>query len=133
MRGDSERGRLFSRRAVLIGGAQAGLFSLLAARLYYLQVIEGEKYRTLAEENRVNLRLIAPPRGQILDRTGTPLAVNEQNYRVVLLPEQVDDIDSLLDSLAGYVNLDEGDRKRILRDFKNSSNFNAVLVRDNLT
>jgi penicillin-binding protein 2 len=133
MRGDSERGRLFSRRAVLIGGAQVGLFSLLAARLYYLQVIEGEKYRTLAEENRINLRLIAPPRGQILDRTGTPIAINEQNYRAVLLPEQVDDLDPLLDKLGAYVPLDDADRKRIARDFQNSSNLNAVLVRDNLS
>src|ERR1700733_15105378 len=133
MRGDSERARLFTRRAILVGAAQAGLFSLLAGRLYYLQVIEGEKYRTLAEENRVNLRLIAPPRGQILDRIGTPLALNEQNYRVVLLPEQVDDLDPLLDSLQAYVPLDDGDRKRITRDFKNSNNLNAVLVRDNLS
>src|SRR3977135_2693327 len=121
MRGDSERERLFTRRAVLIGTAQAGLFSLLAGRLYYLQVIEGEKYRTLAEENRVNLRLIAPPRGQILDRTGTPLALNEQNYRVVLLPEQVDDLDILLNKLSDYITLDDADRKRIARDFKNDS------------
>src|SRR5277367_3054013 len=99
MAGDSERARLFSRRAILLGGMQAGLFSLLAGRLYYLAIIEGEKYRTLADENRINLRLLAPPRGQIFDRTGAPLAVNQQNYRVVLLPEQVDDIDALLDHL----------------------------------
>jgi penicillin-binding protein 2 len=133
MRGDSERGRLFTRRAILIGGAQAGLFSLLAGRLYYLQVIEGGKYRTLAEENRINLRLIAPPRGQIVDRSGTPLALNEQNYRVVLLPEQVDDLDASLDSLSSLIALTDADRKRIARDFKNDSDLNAVMVKDNLT
>src|SRR5271155_3501867 len=133
MAGDNERSRLFTRRAVLIGGMQGALFALLAGRLYYLEVIEGGKYRTLAEENRINLRLIAPPRGQILDRTGTALALNQQNYRVVLLPEQVDDLDALLDSLATFVPMDDSDRKRITRDFKNSDNFNAVLVRDNLS
>jgi penicillin-binding protein 2 len=46
--GDSERSRLFTRRAVLVGGLQAGLFTLLAGRVYYLEIIEGEKYRTLA-------------------------------------------------------------------------------------
>src|ERR1700735_1113090 len=133
MRGDSERARLFTRRAVLIGAAQGGIFSLLVGRLYYLEVIEGGKYRTLAEENRINLRLIAPPRGQILDRTGTPLALNEQNYRVVLLPEQVDDLDASLDKINAYVPLTDAERKRITRDFRNDSDFNAVLVRDNLT
>jgi penicillin-binding protein 2 len=133
MRGDSERQRLFTRRAILIGAAQGGIFSLLVGRLYYLQVIEGSKYRTMAEENRINLRLVAPPRGQILDRNGTPLAANEQNYRVMLLPEQVDDLDTLLDGIGNYVPLGEGDRKRITRDFRNNNDLNAIPVKDNLT
>jgi penicillin-binding protein 2 len=133
MAGDNERSRLFTRRAILIGAAQTGVFSLLAGRLYYLQVIQGQNYRTLAEENRINLRLIAPSRGQILDRLGTPMALNEQNYRLILLPEQVDDIDALLDKLTGYIAITDGDRKRIARDLNESGNLNAVLVRDNLT
>jgi penicillin-binding protein 2 len=133
MAGDSERARVFTRRAILLGGMQAGLFSLLAGRLYYLAVIEGKKYQIMAEENRINLRLIAPPRGQIFDRAGVPLAINQQNYRVVLLPEQVEDTDALLDGLNGYIEISDVDRKRILRDIRNSSTFNAILVKDNLT
>lgn len=133
MAGDTERARLFTRRAVLIGGTQVALFSLLAGRLYDLAVIEGEKYRTLADENRINLRLIAPARGQIFDRAGAQLAINQQNYRIVLLPEQVDDADALLDSLGNYVDVTDADRKRILREMRNSSTFNAILVKDNLT
>lgn len=133
MAGDSERSRLFSRRAILIGGAQATLFSILAGRLYFLEIIEGEDYRTLAEENRINLRLVAPRRGQILDRLGTPLAINQQNYRVVLLPEQVQNLQDLLEKLKAYIQLDDADKKRIERDLKNVGNFNAILVKDNLT
>lgn len=133
MAGDSERSRLFSRRAVLIGGAQATLFSILAGRLYYLEIMEGTKYRTLAEENRINLRLIPPRRGQILDRLGVPLALNQQNYRIVLLPEQVQDLGFLLDTLVNYVDLTDADRKRIERDVRNSSTFTAIMVKDNLT
>src|SRR5580704_13946980 len=131
--GDSERSRLFTRRAVLIGGLQASLFAVLVGRVYYLEIIEGEKYRTLAEENRVNLRLLAPRRGQILDRFGAPLANNQQNFRVVFLPEQVEDVDQLLDQVSAYVELTDADRKRIARDMKNTDNLNAVLVKDNLT
>ncbi|HEU0117894.1 MAG TPA: penicillin-binding protein 2, partial [Alphaproteobacteria bacterium] len=134
MAGDSERSRLFTRRAILIGAAQTSLFTLLAGRLYYLEIMQGENYKTLAEENRINLRLIAPRRGQILDQNGTPLAVNQQNYRVVLLPEQVDDIEDLINDLGAYVEIDATDRKRIERDLKNDvGNFNAILVKDNLT
>ena len=117
----------------MVGGAQMGLFSLLAARLYYLQAIEGSEYRRMAEENRISLRVIVPPRGRILDRFGVPLAVNDQTFRVVLLPEQVGDLDALLKKASAYINIDEEDRKRIERDIKERSGFNAIIVRDNLT
>jgi len=133
MPGESERSRLFTRRAILIGGAEVGLFALLASRVYYLDVIEGEKYRTLAEENRVNLRLLAPARGQILDRSGALLALNQQNFRVVLLPEQVEDVDALLDKIGAIIEINDADRKRIERDFRASDSLNAVVVKDNLT
>ncbi|HAX90816.1 MAG TPA: penicillin-binding protein 2 [Rhodospirillaceae bacterium] len=130
---DTERARLFTRRAVLIGAAQAGLFSLILGRLYYLQVLQKAKFSTLAEDNRINLRLIPPQRGQIFDRTGQILAVNQQNYRLVLLPEQVKSLTETLDKVAPFVGLTEADRKRIDRDFKNLGGLNAVMVRDNLT
>src|ERR1700728_912837 len=127
--GDSERSRLFTRRAILIGGAEAGLFALLVGRVYYLEIIEGEKYRTLAEENRINLRLLAPRRGQILDRFGVPMALNQQNFRVVLLPEQVENPEQLLDRLGAYVDVTDADRKRILRELKTADTLNAILVK----
>ena len=63
------------------------------------QVIEAERYATLAEDNRINLRLLPPPRGRIVDRFGVPLAVNQQNYRVVLVREQARDRVLVLDGL----------------------------------
>jgi len=133
MAGNTEKSRVFTRRAVLLGGAKAALFSLLAGRLYYLQVIEGSSYRKMAEENRINVRVIIPPRGRILDRFGAPLAMNDQTFRAVLLPEQVEDVDALLKKLGAYINIDDNDRKRIERDMRERSGFNAVVVRDNLT
>lgn len=133
MAGNTEKSRIFTRRAFLIGGAQTALFSVLAGRLYYLQVIEGSEYRELAEENRINLRMIAPPRGRILDRAGVPLALNDQTYRVVLLPEQVGDLKETLDKLSAYVKIDETDRKRIEREMKERNGFNAIVVHDNLS
>jgi len=133
MAGNTEKARVFTRRAVLLGGAKAALFSLLAGRLYYLQVIEGGGYRKMAEENRINVRVIIPPRGRILDRFGSPLALNDQTFRVVLLPEQVEDLDVLLKKLGSYISIDENDRKRIERDMRERNGFNAVVVRDNLT
>ncbi len=133
MAGDSEKVRLFTRRAALIAGAQTGLFALLAGRLYYLQILEGGKYRQMAEENRISLRIVAPPRGRILDRSGAALAFNDQTYRVVLLPEQIEDFSDLMGKLGPLLSLEDTDLKRIARDMKNRQGFNAVIVRDNLT
>ncbi|MDE1900620.1 MAG: penicillin-binding protein 2 [Alphaproteobacteria bacterium] len=133
MAGDNDKSRTFTRRAVMIGAGQVGLFALLAGRLYYLQVVEGAKYHEMAEENRVSLRVIAPARGRILDRGDVPLALNDQTYRVVLLPEQVEDLADTLDKINDYIPLDDDTRQRITREFKNRDGFNEIVVRDDLT
>ena len=127
------RDKLFTRRALLLGSSQLTLVSALVARLYYLQVVEAERYVTLSDENRINLSLIAPPRGRILDRFGVPLATNDQNYRVVLVAEQAGDIEATLDAIHQLVNLSEGDRRRVLRDIRRKHSFVPIVARANLS
>ena len=67
---ESNRHKALTRRAALLAGGQALLASALAARMYQLQILEKDRYTVLAEENRINLRLLTPPRGRILDRFG---------------------------------------------------------------
>jgi len=69
-----ESARRITRRGLILGGAQAGFMGLLALRMRYMQVDQAEEFRLLAEENRVNLRLLAPARGLIYDRNGVILA-----------------------------------------------------------
>ena len=76
---DQDRGKLFGRRAALLAGGKILLLSTLVGRMYYLQVVESAKYQKLADDNRINLRLLAPPRGVIYDRHGEVLAHNQQN------------------------------------------------------
>ena len=83
----------FSRRAFFVGGLQILGLSILGARLAWLQISQGSLYKTLSDKNRINIRMLAPTRGQIVDRFGVPLAINEQNYRVLIVQEQVDDIE----------------------------------------
>src|SRR5690606_25772884 len=112
---EQQRSRVLTRRALVVAGGQAVLLSALAGRLYYLQVVESDKYTTLAEDNRVNLRLLAPPRGLIVDRFGVPLAVNRQMYRVVMIPEQAGEIEKTLDAIGTLVQLTDADRRRVMR------------------
>ena len=117
----------------MLAGGKFALLSTLIGRMYYLQVIEADRYKTLAEDNRISMRLLPPPRGRILDRKGVPLAVNEQNYQVLLVPEQARDVDETLHALDAVIGLTPGERKRVLREIKRKRSFVPVTVRENLT
>lgn len=130
---DNSRYKTFTRRAMILGGAQAVAFVTLAGRMYYLQILKTDEYRMMAEENRVNVRLLAPLRGRIVDRFGTVLASNRQNYRAVLVAEQTPDIQDTLDKLARIVSITPFDRKKIMRDISRSPRFMPVTVAEDLT
>jgi penicillin-binding protein 2 len=118
---DSERGKLFTRRAAMLVAGQGGLTLALAGRMHYLQVIEAERYGILADENRISLRLLPPPRGLILDRFGREMAVNRQNFRVLVVREQTPDLMQTLDALSLIIPLSDGDKRRIRREVDRKS------------
>lgn len=132
-RRDEERLRGFTRRALLLGGGQVGLFGVLAARMYDLQVLQADRYALLAEDNRVNMRLLPPPRGEIFDRNGDPVAINELNYRVQIVAEQAGDVEALLRRIAGIVALTPEEIERVLEDTGRRRSFLPVVVAENLS
>jgi cell division protein FtsI/penicillin-binding protein 2 len=83
----------FNRRTFVLGSAMGGIGVLLAMRLGYLSIAQNEKYKAASESNRVNLTLIPPRRGWILDRNGAALASNRADFRVDLIPDRVVDAD----------------------------------------
>ena len=130
---DLERLKKFSRRSLLLGGGKAVLLAALGSRLYYLQVVQSDRYLMLAEENRINLRLLPPPRGRIFDRIGEPLAANRFNYRVVLVSEQARTVEETLDDLGQIIPISEHDYRRVLRESRRKRGFVPITVRENLT
>ena len=96
----------FERRTVVIGGIQASIAILLAGRMGYLAIAENEKYRLESESNRVNLTLIPPRRGWILDRNGAPLASNRADFRVDVIPDRLSDPDRMLTQIGELLGLE---------------------------
>ena len=133
MERENDRFDSFSRRALIIGAGQGLILASLAGRLAWLQIAEGEKYKTLAENNRINIKIIPPMRGQITDRFGIPLAYNVQDFQLVVTPEQVDNIESALNDLRKYVAISDMDIKRVLRDVKRNPRYMPTQVRKNLS
>ena len=133
MHQEADRTKLFSRRAMLIGGGQTALFGVLGARLYHLQVNEAENYELLAEDNRISQRLIVPPRGRIFERGGRPLARNIPTYRALIIREQTQDIEQTLHKLAGLIHLDDERIQDILNQARRRRAFVPILVSEELS
>ena len=133
MKKDSKRTKLLTRRAVLLAGGEVALLGTLAARLYYLQVVQAQRYSLQADENRIDIRLLAPPRGRILDRFGVPLATNRPTNRVVLVAEQAGNIPKTLDAVGTLIPLSDADRRRVLHDIRSKPSFVPVVIRDDLS
>lgn len=133
MRLDTRRTSVFTRRALLAMGAQVTALGVLGTRLYQVQVAEGARYATLARDNSVSVRMVAPPRGRILDRFGIVLANNKENWRALLVAEQTTDVGRTLDNFSQLVPLDDRERARIEREVKRHRRFIPILVRDFLS
>jgi penicillin-binding protein 2 len=128
----NDRAKMFTRRAFIIGAAQAGFIALLGGRLAYLQLVEGNKYKTLAEQNRINLKMMAPARGHIVDRFGVPFAINNQNFRVIIVPEQTDNLEQSLRTLQKHIEIDERTVQKVLSLAKKSPSYTPLEIVDNL-
>ena len=122
----------FSRRAMSLGIAQMGVGALLAGRMAWLSVAENERYKLLSESNRVNLTLIPPRRGWIVDRAGHAIANNRTDFRIDLIPERIEDTARVLADLARLLKLDPSEVERIARDLEKARGLQPVPVAENL-
>ncbi len=130
----SEKQRLLTRRAFFLGGLKFAGLSALAGRLYYLQFIQAEEYKTLAENNRIKLQLVAPPRGHILDCNGVPLALNDKNYQLFLeaasLPKH--GLEPMLEKISRYITLGDKRTEQIMREHKARPFGPPLLIKEHL-
>lgn len=128
-----ESARTTTRRGLMLGGAMAAMVAALGARLRYLQIDQAEEFRLLAEENRINVRLIPPARGEIQDRSGRLLAGNEQNYRIVITREDAGDADLVLRRVAALVPMSAEELEATLAEVRRHSAFVPVIVKERVT
>jgi len=125
--------RIFGRRAAILAGGKLVLIGALAARLYYLQVVESNRYALLSRDNQFNLELLPPIRGRILDRHGVELADNQDNFRIEIVREQTDDVAATLSALRSIINVPDWEIRRVLKEVKRKRAFVPVTVVENLT
>jgi penicillin-binding protein 2 len=122
----------FSRRMMLVGGAQAAFGGLLVARLGYLSVAQNQHYKLLSESNRVQLIIVPPRRGWLIDRAGKPIAINRSDFRVDIIPEQLEHPTETLRTLTQVLQLTPDDVDRIIKELKASRGYQPVQVAENV-
>lgn len=124
--------RMMTRRAFVLGGVQLAATTALVSRLFYLQFIKGEEFKTLAEENRVKLQLIMPPRGVIADCNGVTLAGNHVNYRLMLEGDSRKVARANLKTLIPLLKLSEREVRILTNEIRVSKPGVPIMVREHL-
>ena len=122
----------FSRRMLMLGGAQVGVGALLVGRLGWLAIAQNEKYQLLSENNRVQLIPVPPRRGWLIDRYGKPIAINKASFRVDIIPQQLDKGRDIVPDVAKLLDLEPDDVDRIRKELEQSRGFQPVSVADNV-
>ena len=113
--------------AVLVG------FGLLAARFFYLQVVQHSVYQAKAEDNRISIVPVAPNRGLILDRNGLVIARNYSGYTLEIFPRRVADMERTIDELAELVDIQPRDRVRFRKLVAETRNAENLPIRNRLS
>jgi penicillin-binding protein 2 len=124
----------FSRRMMLLSGAQVAVGGMLIGRMGWLAIAQNAKYQLLSESNRVQLIPVPPRRGWLIDRNGKPIAINRASFRVDLIPQQIPkgNGDKTIAALQKLMSLAPDDVERITRELAASRGFQPVSVADNV-
>src|SRR3954463_1469400 len=113
----------FSRRMMLLGGAQVAVGGLLIGRMGWLAIAQNEKYQLLSESNRVQLIPVPPRRGWVIDRNGKPIAINKASFLVDLIPQQIVNGPQVIAELQKLMSLPPDEVERITRELSQSRGF----------
>ena len=132
-RDTEESTQMINRRTLMLSGAMAAMVAVLGVRMRYLQVDQADEFKLLAEENRINIRLIPPERGLIYDRNGKLIADNEQNYRVIITREDAGDVGLVMRRLAEIIPITTEELDRSIAEATELSPFVPVTVAERLS
>jgi len=134
---DAELLNIFTRRSFLIATGEVLLFIALVARLWQLQIRQGDKFGRLSDKNSIRVKLLPPPRGNILDRDDRLLVGNRNVYDVMMIPEEMISrgftVDEVLTRIGSIVDLSQKDKDRIYADIKRKRAFFPVMVKGGLS
>lgn len=125
--------QLFTRRAFMLGGIKACLLSILIGRLYYLQIIQEQAYKTFSDSNRIRLSLVPPLRGKILDHAGRHFAVNRDYYRILYDPLVKADTEVMVAKLSELLQLPVSEQEAMAKKLQGYTSHRPLMLYEHLS
>lgn len=129
---DIRKNKIFGRRLLFLGAAQAFLTSSLVLRLSYLQIWKHKEYSIQSDSNRIKSLINPSPRGVVFDRDGIPLAVNDGHFRLLLYLDRKKNAKQLIEQLSEVLKLSEEQKISFHEKIKNSKRKRIVSLIDRL-
>ena len=127
------KANLISRRMFILSTIKVGVFVSIISRLFYLQISENIKYRSLSDKNRFREWKLVPQRGIIEDFFGKKIADNTQTFQLHMTPEDVPNLEELFFKLSKIIDFNETKRKRLIKRLKKRKPWEPIIVSDNLS
>ncbi len=131
MRNEVTKLKTFERRTLVIGGVKLTVFSILVGRLYQLQIIESDEYKTLSEGNRVKLIPVMPSRGRLIDRNGINIAENQNYFRAVFEPYGKEFPEEIIKNTMNMLVLTPEEQAEVLKKFSENRR-NEIIIKEYL-
>lgn len=121
------------RRIVPLAFGVVVIFGLLILRLWYLQILYVEDYRALSENNRLRFLPVPASRGALMDRNGTVLVSNRPSFSLTLIPQEIKDVEAMLDRLSLLLGLDRNELEERWQKAKGRARYYPVVVAANIS
>ena len=127
------KSKLISRRMFILTSIKIGVFVSIISRLFYLQISENIKYRSLSDKNRFREWKMVPERGIIEDYYGNKIADNIQTFQLHMVPEDVPNMEELFFRLSRIINFTETRKRMLIKRLKKRKRWEPIVISDNLT
>ena len=127
------KSKLITRRMFVLSSLKAAVFVSIISRLFYLQISESIKWRSLSDKNRLREWKIAPKRGVIEDYFGTKIAKNTQVFQLHMIPEEVSNLEVLFFKLSKIIDFNKRKKRNLIKRLKKRKPWEPIIVSDNLT
>ena len=127
------KSRLITRRMFILSSLKIAVFIGIICRLFYLQISENIKWRSLSDKNRLREWKMPPQRGIIEDYFGEKIAKNSQVFQLHMIPEDVPNLEELFFRLSKIIDFNKQKKSNLIKRLKKRKPWEPIIISDNLS